>query len=361
MKQPLSFAAVTARILCFALVLALFSTMGQAQDLRIGTVTRAPFSIVEGGRDGGFSIELMNALGADLGRDLTFQRFDTFSEMLEAARTGQVDAAIANISVTAERERMMDFSQPIFESGLRIMVRPSGQSSVSMLRLLFSTELLLALALAFVGLFLGGMFMWWLERRAQPYFDRPARDALFPSFWWALNLVVNGGFEERMPQTRTGRLFAVFLVISSLFIVSVFVARITAAMTVDAIQSNIQDLSDLYGKQVATIESSTAAAYLQDRGISYRGYQDLGSMFTDFQDDLLDAVVFDSPILAYYVLQSNGSAQLAGADFKRENYAIALQSDSPLAEQFNRSLLRLREDGTYATIYRKWFGSQGGN
>jgi len=38
---------------------------------------------------------------------------------------------------------------------------------------------------------------------------------------------VNGGFEERVPQSRVGRGFAVLLVIASLFIVSIFVAQIS--------------------------------------------------------------------------------------------------------------------------------------
>jgi polar amino acid transport system substrate-binding protein len=32
-------------------------------------------------------------------------------------------------------------------------------------------------------LFFGGLLMWFFERRVQPYFGKPAREALFPSFW----------------------------------------------------------------------------------------------------------------------------------------------------------------------------------
>ncbi len=346
-----------ARILAFGLCLALFATTGFAQELRVGTVTRAPFSMQDGEGHTGFSVDLMNALSAELGREVSYQRFDSFPAMLAATRLGQVDAAIANISVTAERETVMDFSQPIFESGLRIMVPASSSGQGSLLRTLFSLQFLGALVIAFVGLFALGMLMWFFERRAQPYFERPAGKAMFPSFWWALNLVVNGGFEERMPQTRPGRVLAVLMVLSSLFIVSIFVARITAAMTIDAIQGSINDVSDLYGKRVATIQQSTAASYLGDRGIDFVGYSNLENMFADFEADQLEAVVFDSPILAFYTLQSQGAALLVGSDFKRENYAIALPSGSPLAEPLNQSLLRLRETGAYDDIHRLWFGN----
>ena len=72
----------------------------------------------------------------------------------------------------------------------------------------------------------------------------------------------------------------------------------------------------------------------------------------------MDAVVFDAPILAYYVNNEGyNSAQLVGPVFLRENYGIILPPNSPLAEEINQSLLRLREDGTYGEIYRKWFGA----
>jgi len=329
----------------------------RAQDLTIATVTRPPFSMLADGKDTGFSIELWEALAKDIGKSYQIRRLDSFGEMLKLVEDGQVDAAVANISITATREQIMDFSQPIFESGLQIMTRSNGQSSLSMVRKIMSKQMILAILAAFALLFACGMVMWRLERRSQPYFDLPARQAMFPAFWWALNLLVNGGFEERVPRTALGRIFGIFLVISSLFLVSIFVARITAVLTVDAIQNNVNSVNDLYGKQVATIDGSTAAAYLDGRDLNYAGYPDLESLLAAFEDGSVDAVVFDAPILSYYVKRSNGDAMLAGPVFLRENYGIALPSGSALAEDLNQSLLKLRENSVYDRIYRKWFGN----
>ncbi len=345
------------RLILLALALCVWATHAFGQDLTIATITRAPFSLVDGGNDTGFSLELWDEVAKDLGVTYEYQRVDVFSDMLELVETGQADAAIANISITAARELVMDFSQPIFESGLQIMV-PSNGGTSSIWDIILSRDLILAVIAAF-GLLLGsGMLMWRFERNAQPYFDHDARGALFPSFWWALNLIVNGGFEERMPRSPFGRLFGVFMVISSLFLVSIFVAKITAAITVDAIQSNVNDLNDLYSKSVGTIANSTAANFLDARDMRYASYVGLDELFTDFEAGALDAVVFDAPILAFYAsTQANHEATLVGNMFLRENYGIALPSGSPLAEQINQSLLKFREDGTYARIYRKWFGA----
>lgn len=344
--------------ICALAMLFLAPSVAQSQDLTIATVTRVPFSMHEAGKETGFSMELWEALAEDLGWSYEIARVDGFAEMLDAVKNGEADAAVANISITASRELVMDFSQPIFEAGLQIMAHADG-GNASIWSAILSKDLLIAIAAAFAILFGGGMLMWHFEKRHQPYFDMPARQALFPSFWWALNLVVNGGFEERQPRSPMGRIFGVFLVISSLFVVSIFVARITAVLTVDAIQSNVTGLTDLYGKSIGTVENSTAADFLGRRDFDFAGFANPGALIEAFERDEIDAVVFDAPILAYYATnEGRGKARLVGKIFVPENYGVALPSGSPLAEPINQSLLKLREDGTYAAIYRKWFGVQ---
>lgn len=329
-----------------------------AQTLTVTTVTRPPFSLEEDGAQTGFSMDLLKALAEAQGLSYQVNRVEQFGQMLGSVRSETADLAIANISITAARETEMDFSQPIFESGLQIMV-PAGDESTTplLIHTLFSRDILAALGIAFFVLFAGGMLMWVFERRAQPYFERPLNEAWFPSFWWALNLVVNGGFEERMPRTFGGRIFGVLLVISSLFVVSVFVAKITAAMTVEAITGSVNSVNDLYGHRVGTIENSTAAGFLDRREVDYTAYAGLEMLLAAFETGTLDAVVFDAPILSYYTShEGREHGRLVGQIFLRENYGMAFPSGSALVEPFNQALLSLREDGTYDGIYRKWFG-----
>lgn len=336
--------------------------VAQSEDLRplvFATVERAPFSMQNGAGLTGFSVELMRDIGKEMGREVQFEAHDRFGDMLDAVNAGRVDGAVANISITAAREELLDFSHPIFEAGVQIMLPPEGEQTLSLFSALFNRDIALAVLAAGALLFGGGMLMWVLERRRQPYFDRPLKDAMFPSFWWALNLVVNGGFEERVPQSRGGRMFAIFLVISSLFIVSVFVARITAAMTVAAISGNIDNLSDLDGRRIGTTAGSTAAVFLDQREMSHQDFDDLEDLLAAYEDRALDAVVFDGPILAWYITENGtDAARLLPRVFKRENYGIALPSGSPMTEAINRALLSLRESGRYDQLRRKYFGAQ---
>jgi polar amino acid transport system substrate-binding protein len=344
-------------LLGLCLTLTLWAQATIAQTLTVSTVSRPPFSYAENGAEEGFSIELMAALAEALNWDIRIQRFEQFADMLSSVEDGSADMAIANISITAARETRMDFSQPIFESGLQLMVQADQARSPSLMSALLSLDLFIAIGLAFLMLMCGGMLMWYFERRAQPYFDRPANQAWFPSFWWALNLVVNGGFEERVPRTAFGRVFGVILVISSLFIVSVFTARITSVMTVEAISGSINSVNDLYGQRVGTIDGSTAAGFLDRRELNYVAFEGLDPMIQAFEQANLDAVVFDAPILSYYASHEGMEhASMTGAIFLRENYGIAFPTGSPLVEDVNQALLALRENGTYDDLYRKWFG-----
>ena len=334
-----------------------FPAASQQEPLSFATVERLPFAANTDGAESGFSIELMREIAGQLGREVTFEFYDSFPAMLSSLEEGLHDGAIANISITSEREALVDFSQPIFEGGIGVLllVEDGGGSFLSAL---MTREILIAVIAALGLLFGSGLLMWGLERRSQAYFDRDGPDGLFHSFWWSLNLVVNGGFEERVPQTRLGRMLAIVLVVSSLFLVSIFVATITSTMTVEALQDNVDSINDLEGRRVGTIEESTSADFLDRRDLSYVAFSSPDEMFARLEAGRLDAVVFDAPILSYYShANSEPATRLLPRIYRRENYGIALPPNSPLAEQIDQTLLRLREDGTYGELVTSWFGN----
>ena len=332
----------------------------ESDVLKIATVTRAPFSMPDGDSDTGYSVELWRYLAAQTDLDYAFVRYDSFSEMLNAVETGDADAAIANISITLEREQKMDFTLPFFETGVQIMLTSDDTSVWRTVKSIFSPFLLLALLGGFVALLVMGMLMWFFERKKHDMFGGSAKEAAFPAFWWALLLLIAGEYVDKKPISPMGRLFGVLMVIASLFVVSIFVANITATVTVNALNDNINRLEDIDGLLVGTTEGSTTSAYLDQRGIAHRTFSSLDALMDAAfrEDDALDAVVFDGPILAYFVrTQAPPAARLIDRTFKRENYGIALTQDSPLREPLNRALLRALENGVMDELNAKWFGA----
>ena len=317
--------------------------------------------MMEGNENVGFSIDLWTYLAEQVGLDYEIARYDAFPDMLAAVETGEADVAIANISITLEREEKMDFTLPFFESGVQILLTSNDNSMLATLRSIFSPFLLLALFGGFVALLCMGMLMWFFERKRQDIFGETAREAAFPAFWWALLLIIAGEYVEKKPRTVLGRLFGVAMVIASLFVISIFVANITAAVTVNALSGNVDGIEDLDGLRVGTTEGSTTSAYLDLRGIAHRGFDSLDALFDaafETEDQALDAIVFDGPILAYYVrTEAPVDARLIDRTFRREDYGIALTQDSPLREPLNRALLRARENGVLDELRVTWFGA----
>jgi polar amino acid transport system substrate-binding protein len=324
-------------------------------DVRVATIERPPFMMQTDAGPVGFSIDLWQALSRQTGFRTEFVVTQSFAEMLGLVRDAKVDAAIANITITSAREAAMDFSQPMFDAGLKVMVPATG-TSVGLLGALFNLEMLGLIALSFLLLFGAANLMWLFERKHQPYFEYPYKEGMFRSFWWALNVIVNGGFEERIPQSPKGRVFAVFLVFASLFIVSAFVAKITATLTVGELQAQIRGYTDLYDKRVGTTEGSTASAFLKSHAIAHRTFKTTDDLFDAVSRKRLDAVVHDAPLLEYFAAtRGNGRVQVVGRMLRPEKYGIALQQDSPLRETVDRALLKLREDGTFERLRARWF------
>lgn len=334
---------------------AAFPVSAQTDALAIATVERPPFAFTEDGALTGFSIELMQMIGQEMSAEVDFIVADDFPQMLNSVETGAVDGAIANISITGAREAVMDFSLPIFGSGLQIMV-PEEVGQPSILWAFANREVGLAILAAFGVLLAIGMLIWVFERRKQPYFDHSAGQAMFPAFWYALNMVASGGFGQNLPRSVLGRLFAVTLVLSGVLTVSFLVASITTAMTLRALDDQVDSISDLEGQLVATTVGSTASEFLTQREVSHITFVDFQALLWAFEDGELDAIFFDGPLLAYYVsTEGRGRARLIDRIFRPEDYGIALPQGSALRERVNLALLNIQESGEFDDLYLKWF------
>lgn len=70
----------------------------------------------------GFDIDIWQALAAELGMTYELKPMD-YEQIIPALKNGIIDVAIAAITITSQREKVIDFSYPYFDSGLSVMVR----------------------------------------------------------------------------------------------------------------------------------------------------------------------------------------------------------------------------------------------
>jgi len=81
-----------------------------------------PFEFKEDGEYVGFDIDLINAVADEAGFDINLE-VTNFDGIIPGLQTGSFDIAIAGISITEERAKKIDYSDPYYESGLAIGVQ----------------------------------------------------------------------------------------------------------------------------------------------------------------------------------------------------------------------------------------------
>ncbi|MGE4557308.1 MAG: transporter substrate-binding domain-containing protein [Desulfovibrionaceae bacterium] len=110
------------------LALSLANLPAMAQNITVGCAKNAaPMDFELDGAVAGFDVDLWKAMADKMGLDYTLKPMD-FDHLIPALRNGELDAAIGALSITSQREKIVDFSQPYFESGLIIAVRTDNES-----------------------------------------------------------------------------------------------------------------------------------------------------------------------------------------------------------------------------------------
>lgn len=130
--------------------------------------------------------------------------------------------------------------------------------------------------------------------------------------------------------------------------------------------SDIQSKEDLAGQVVATQQASATldAMEADETGIVEKldgGEPILYPTFTDVFNDLesgrSDAIVVDE-VLGRYIMKQKGSEKfnVLTDNFGDEEYGVGIRKeDTALQEAINEGLVEIKENGTYDTIYQKWF------
>lgn len=85
-------------------------------------VTYPPFEYKDGDTYKGIDIDLINAIAKDQDFKIEFEAMD-FGGIIPALQAKQLDIAIAGMSITPERKKIVDFSDPYFEAGLILVVK----------------------------------------------------------------------------------------------------------------------------------------------------------------------------------------------------------------------------------------------
>ncbi|PLR96533.1 transporter substrate-binding domain-containing protein [Bacillus sp. T33-2] len=94
---------------------------------RVGIdTTYPPFEFEEDGEYKGIDIDIINAIAESQDFKIKLSPLD-FGGIIPAMQAGELDLAIAGMSITDERKKTVDFSEPYFDAGLTLVVKKGNK------------------------------------------------------------------------------------------------------------------------------------------------------------------------------------------------------------------------------------------
>lgn len=123
-------------VLCAIMMLALLAGCG-GSGVSLSDVQKAgklviatspdfpPFENLENGEPVGIEIDIMNLVAEKLGVELVIEQMD-FDSVIPGIQAGKYDAGVSGITITENRKKNVDFSDPYFLAAQAIVVMPDS-------------------------------------------------------------------------------------------------------------------------------------------------------------------------------------------------------------------------------------------
>ncbi|GAB6182014.1 basic amino acid ABC transporter substrate-binding protein [Desulfotomaculum defluvii] len=261
MKKVLKYAMTGLALLALALVVVGCAGKEEAKSpaqeggnkklVAAADATFAPFEFADAsGKYVGFDLDLIDAIAKEMGYQLEFQSM-AFDGIIPALQSSQVDCAVTAMTITPERQKVVNFSEPYYKAGQIVVVQASN--------------------------------------------------------------------------------------------------------------NEVNSIVDLKGKTIAVQSGTTGAMEAEkatDKGkVTY--FTGADQALQELKNGAADAVIIDYPVAAYFIQQGNKEVKMVGDIMSSEEYGIAVPKDKEqILDDINTGLKKIKENGKYAEIYKKWFGEE---
>lgn len=123
--------------------------------------------------------------------------------------------------------------------------------------------------------------------------------------------------------------------------------------------SDMKGIEDLGGKILAIKTGTSAAEYAKEhfKDTELRQFPNIDNAYLELQTGRVDAVMHDTPNILYYAATAGeGKVKDVGEQMQAHEYGIAFPQNSPLVSDVNQALAKIKADGRYNAMYKKWFG-----
>ncbi|XP_013421058.1 glutamate receptor 2-like [Lingula anatina] len=302
---------------------------------------------------------------------------------------GVADLAIADLSITLDREKFIDFSKPFMNLGISIMIKKPEEIVPNIFSFMdpLSDKIWMCITFAYLAvsvvLFLVTRFSaseWVVEENEEDNGDPEVHNDFnfINSLWFSLAAFMQQGC-ELCPKSISGRIVGSVWWFFTLIIISSYTANLAAFLTVSRMNSPIQSADDL-AKQTdiayGCIVSGSTKKFFQDSKIStfermwaYMSSAD-NNVFVKSNKEGVEKVRKSNGKYAY-LLESTVNEYLnnrypcdtmkVGSNLDSKGYGVGMPKGSPLRDSVTLAVLELLENGEIEKRRRFWWEeSEGG-
>ncbi|KAK6297032.1 hypothetical protein J4Q44_G00331740 [Coregonus suidteri] len=304
----------------------------------------------------------------------------TWTGMVGELISRKADLAVAGLTITAEREKVIDFSKPFMTLGISIMYRVHLGRRPGYFSFLdpFSPGVWLFMLLAYLAV----SCVLFLVARLTPYEwynPHPClkgrcnllinQYSLGNSFWFPV-----GGFMQQgstiAPRALSTRCVSGVWWAFTLIIISSYTANLAAFLTVQRMEvpiESVDDLADQTAIEYGTMHGGSTMTFFQNS--RYQTYQRMWnfmhskqpSVFVKSTEEGIARVVnsnyaylLESTMNEYYRQRNCNLTQIGGL-LDTKGYGIGMPVGSLYRDEFDLAILKLQEDNRLEILKRKWW------
>lgn len=306
--------------------------------------------------------------------------------MVREILQGKAHLALASFTISSERQKVIDFTQPYLDLGLTVLVKAiNDKEDVFRFMHPFKTELWLMIGISAI---LVGVFLWFFStfspfgfygrcvqiahhKVPREYLKRRNTLRLSNSIWSTIAYLGQSAGSLH-PVSNSGRITVAVWWFAILIFISTYTANLAAVLTMKRFSSPIRNVEDLANQNeiaYGTVKDSQPQSFFESSVVpnfvtmwQYMKYHH--TLVKNSQEGIEKvknenyAFVWDSIPLEHTTHTVEcGTLTTTGSLFGKIGYGLGLPKDSPYTQQFNQAILRLRQSGFMDILEQRWLHS----
>lgn len=348
-------------LLSLIIIFSFTCSFGQiANDtIKVGFAAAPPFIIENGDHLEGINIWLWEKVANDLKLDFEYEKME-FKEMLNSLENGALDVSINPLTITSERSKKMEFTDSFYASNSTIAVAevPTFQKFRHFVFGFFNVNFLKGLFLLIFIIFLFGFAAWYFERKKNKEQFRTGFNGIWDGIWWSAVTLTTVGYGDKAPKSKMGKITSLVLMFGGLLFISGLTASIASSLTINQLSSNPDSFNEFKNRSVGSIKNSSSSEFLKNHFFKdIRHYEAVATCLNDLNNNKIEAIIYDEPILKYRIQQDSTLNELSvlPIKFDVQFYAFGLAKENvELEQQISQKILEIIESREWQIILNEY-------